>query len=178
MRAESLTQVTTQAKPLAWRLRVPTDTTVRWDDRRLGRSSQTVNEAVGDFILRRADGLWSYQLAVVCDDARQGISHVVRGEDLSDNTPRQILLQKLLQLPSPVYLHTTLVVDEGGEKLSKQQGAQPVNTAYPLAVLNQAAKYLGLPEQTTSPGEALQLWVRAWRARWTGLYNPGQDDSA
>lgn len=168
----------THAKPPAWRLRVPAGTTLHWQDRRLGCLSQSVNEAVGDFVLKRADGLWSYQLAVVCDDARQGITHVVRGEDLADNTPRQIVLQQCLQLPTPVYLHTPLVVDEAGEKLSKQQGAQPVNTACPLAVLNQAAQCLGLPEQGGSPAEALQQWVHAWRATTTDLYNPGQHDPA
>jgi glutamyl-Q tRNA(Asp) synthetase len=102
----------------------------------------------------------------------------VRGEDLADNTPRQIVLQQCLQLPTPLYLHTPLVVDAAGDKLSKQQGAQPLDTAHPLAVLNQAAQCLGLHVQTASPADALLQWVQAWRARWTGLYNPGQDDSA
>jgi glutamyl-Q tRNA(Asp) synthetase len=175
--AQARSQASAHNKPPAWRLRVPAGSTVRWHDRRLGTLSQSVDEAVGDFVLKRADGLWSYQLAVVCDDARQGITHVVRGEDLADNTPRQIVLQQCLQLPTPLYLHTPLVVDEAGEKLSKQQGAPAVNTLFPLAVLNQAAQSLGLPAQDGSLSEALQQWVHAWRAS-RGLYNPGQDDSA
>lgn len=89
----------------AWRLRVPPGV-LSWTDRRLGPQAQDVEAEVGDFVLRRADGLWAYQLAVVVDDAEQGISHVVRGEDLADNTPRQIRLQRALGLPTPTYLHT------------------------------------------------------------------------
>src|SRR5690606_34211433 len=96
---------------------------VRWRDRRLGMMQQDVAREVGDFVLRRADGLWSYQLAVVVDDADQGVTHVVRGEDLADNTPRQMLLQSALGLPMPHYLHTPLVRGADGEKLSKQHGA-------------------------------------------------------
>src|SRR5674476_1399762 len=91
------------------------------------------------FVLKRADGFWAYQLAVVVDDAAQGITHIVRGQDLADNTARQILLQHALGLPTPRYLHTPLVLGANGEKLSKQNGAQPLNTADPLAALNNAA---------------------------------------
>jgi glutamyl-Q tRNA(Asp) synthetase len=100
--------------PRAWRFRVPDAARVDWTDRRLGPQSQDVARAVGDFILRRADGLWAYQLAVVVDDAAQGITHVVRGEDLADNTPRQILLQRALGLDTPAYRHTPLVLGDNG----------------------------------------------------------------
>jgi glutamyl-Q tRNA(Asp) synthetase len=152
----------------AWRLRVPADTTITWHDRRLGTSRQQVDTAVGDFVLQRADGVWSYQLAVVCDDARQGITHVVRGEDLADNTPRQIVLQQMLQLPLPLYLHTPLVLNAAGEKLSKQQGAQAVDTQHPLSALNDAARTLSLSAQATTLTDALAAWVNEWRLRWAG----------
>jgi glutamyl-Q tRNA(Asp) synthetase len=118
--------------------------------------------------LRRADGLWAYQLAVVVDDAAQGISHVVRGQDLADNTPRQIHLQQALGLPTPQYLHTKLVCGPNGEKLSKQNGAQPLDLTAPLAALQAAAQVLGLPAVGSSCADALAAWVEGWRA----LYNP------
>ncbi|NCT98450.1 MAG: tRNA glutamyl-Q(34) synthetase GluQRS [Comamonadaceae bacterium] len=148
--------------PRAWRFRVPDGAPVRWHDRRLGPQSQDVAATVGDFILRRADGLWAYQLAVVVDDAAQGITHVVRGEDLADNTPRQILLQRALGLPTPQYLHTPLVRGDNGEKLSKQNGAQALDLSDPLAALNAAARALGLSPRTGTVASALKDWSRAW----------------
>ena len=122
---------------------------------------------MGDFVLRRADGLWAYQLAVVVDDAAQGITDVVRGEDLADNTPRQMLLQRALGLPTPTYLHTPLVRAADGEKLSKQNGAQALELADPLAALGQAARVLDLRDTAGAElSDALAAWVLAWRARW------------
>jgi glutamyl-Q tRNA(Asp) synthetase len=138
---------------------------VQWDDRLLGPQTQTVEREVGDFVLRRADGLFAYQLAVVVDDALQDITHVVRGEDLCDNTARQILLQRALGLPTPAYLHTPLVWGEDGQKLSKQNGATPLDLSKPLAALNQAAAVLGLPTQPGTVPDALAHWTRAWHAR-------------
>jgi glutamyl-Q tRNA(Asp) synthetase len=140
--------------------------TVQWNDRRLGAQTQDVEHEVGDFVLLRADGLWAYQLAVVVDDAAQGITHVVRGEDLADNTARQVLLQQALQLPTPRYLHTPLVLGANGEKLSKQNGAQPLDLADPLAALRAAAAALGLPQPTGSNtiSEALRYWATIWAA--------------
>ena len=135
---------------------------VHWTDRRLGPQQQDVAHSVGDFVLRRADGLWAYQLAVVVDDAAQGITHVVRGEDLADNTPRQMLLQRALGLPTPRYLHTPLVRAADGEKLSKQHGAPALDLSDPLRALNAAAGALGLPAMPGTVGDALAAWVQAW----------------
>ncbi len=142
---------------------------VQWYDRRLGPQRQDVATAVGDFVLQRADGPFAYQLAVVVDDAEQGISHVVRGADLVDNTARQIVLQRLLHLPTPHYLHTPLVLAADGQKLSKQNGAAAIDTRRPLTALNQAAGTLGLPGHAGPLSDALAAWVGAWR----DLYNPG-----
>jgi glutamyl-Q tRNA(Asp) synthetase len=151
----------------AWRFRLPQDASVDWHDRRLGAQRQDVATRVGDFVLKRADGQWAYQIAVVVDDADQGVTDVVRGVDLADNTPRQLLLMRALGLPAPRWLHTPLVLGENGEKLSKQNGAQPVDTARPLDVLNAAAAALGLPAQAGTPPQAMAAWVGQWR----DLYN-------
>ncbi len=147
-----------------------TEGRLHWHDRRLGAQQQNVQAEVGDFVLRRADGLWAYQLAVVVDDAAQGITHVVRGEDLADNTPRQLLLQAALGLPTPAYLHTPLVCAANGEKLSKQNGATALQLDSPhdaLAALQAAASQLGLPPAPQATvAEALAGWVRAWAALW------------
>lgn len=147
---------------------------LHWTDRRLGPQQQDVVREVGDFVLLRADGLWAYQLAVVVDDAAQGVTHIVRGEDLTDNTARQLLLQRALGLPTPAYLHTPLVRGADGEKLSKQHGAPAVVTHDAAAVcgaLRAAAAVLGLPPHSGPAADALAIWVRAWGA----LYNlPGE----
>jgi glutamyl-Q tRNA(Asp) synthetase len=127
--------------------------------------TQNVGEQVGDFVLRRADGLWAYQLAVVVDDAAQGVTDVVRGEDLADNTARQILLQRALDLPTPRYLHTPLVLGANGEKLSKQNGAPALLLGDPLAALNAAAACLNLPAASGTLTEALARWVQQWTQR-------------
>ncbi len=136
--------------------------TIHWTDRRLGDQQQGLSTAVGDFVLLRRDGLWAYQMAVVVDDAEQGITDIVRGEDLADNTARQIHLQQLLGLPRPRYLHTPLVVGGDGEKLSKQNGAAAVDTTKPLQTLRAAGQVLGLNHGArTAPDwlyEAVQHW--------------------
>lgn len=126
----------------------------RWKDRRLGEQTQDVVAEVGDFVLRRADGLWAYQLAVVVDDAAQGVSDVVRGMDLLDNTARQIVLQKALGLPTPRHLHVPLVLGANGEKLSKQNGATALDLTDPGRCLREAAQVLaqaGWPIDPTQP---------------------------
>jgi glutamyl-Q tRNA(Asp) synthetase len=162
-----------QGKPArAWRLVVGSadaPVVIGWHDRRLGEQRQDVTAEVGDFVLKRADGPWAYQLAVVVDDAEQGITDVVRGEDLADNTPRQILLQRLLGLPTPRYLHTPLVLDRHGEKLSKQTGAVALDVTSPLAALRAAAAVLGLgdPAPAARTGaDWLDAAVAAWAERW------------
>ena len=163
----------------AWRLHIaaclqrdglPADALTHWQDRRLGPQSQRVAEAVGDFVLRRADGLWAYQLAVVVDDAAQGITDVVRGEDLTDNTARQIVLQRALGLPTPRYLHTPLVLGANGEKLSKQNAAEPLpegGAAQCVANLQAAAVALGLPAvSAASPEAALRQWILPWKMQF------------
>jgi glutamyl-Q tRNA(Asp) synthetase len=136
-----------------------------WQDRLLGKQQQNVTQEVGDFVLRRADGLWAYQLAVVVDDAAQGISHIVRGADLTDNTARQIMLQRALSLPTPSYMHTPLVLGENGEKLSKQNGAIALDVSQPLVALKTAAHALGLPKPSdgASIEQALAEWIKAWQ---------------
>lgn len=156
--------------PRAWRLRVPDGPQgrIEWEDRRLGRQRQQLDLEVGDVVLKRADGLWAYQLAVVVDDASQGVTDVVRGEDLADNTPRQIWLQQCLGLPRPRYLHTPLVLGPNGEKLSKQNGAQALDLARPLDTLQRAAAVLGL--QTGGAASGVTEWLRQASRAWL---NPG-----
>jgi len=130
----------------AIRLRVPDGCVIAFDDALHGRVRQDVAAEVGDFVLRRADGPWAYQLAVVVDDAAQGITDVVRGADLLDSTPRQILLQHKLGLPTPRYAHLPLVLDDAGHKLSKSTDALQVDDDAPLPALRRAWKVLGQAE--------------------------------
>jgi glutamyl-Q tRNA(Asp) synthetase len=132
----------------AWRLRTP-DETIHWHDDLQGAQSENLMEVAGDFVIRRVEGLWAYQLACVVDDGEQGITHVVRGADLLDSTARQIYLQRLLGLATPGYLHLPLVLDADGRKLSKSTAALPVDAANPLPALRLALARLGL---NSAPG--------------------------
>ncbi len=144
-------------------LRLRTDAApVRFSDRVQGDLSQSLEAEVGDFVLRRADGLFAYQLAVVVDDADQGITDVVRGADLLDSTARQVLLQQRLALPHPRYLHVPVAANAAGEKLSKQTRAPDARPAD----LARALRFLGMAPPDALPARELLGWaVAAWDAR-------------
>lgn len=122
-------------------------------DRLQGSRSWNLQKDIGDFIVKRKDGLFAYQLAVVLDDAQQKVNQVVRGADLLDSTPRQIFLQSVLELNTPQYTHVPVIVHPDGSKLSKQTGASAINTRYPLTTLVEALKVLG---QDLPPDDMLQ----------------------
>jgi glutamyl-Q tRNA(Asp) synthetase len=154
-------------EPRAWRVRVD-DATIAWRDRDGTHHSERLAESVGDFVLRRADGFWAYQLAVVVDDALQKISDVVRGEDLRESTARQIFLQRALGFMTPRYLHLPLVLGADGEKLSKQNGATPIEVGRPLETLARALAHFGLEAPGSLSLRAFwQAAIGAWRdSRW------------
>jgi glutamyl-Q tRNA(Asp) synthetase len=150
----------------ALRVRVP-DEVVGFVDRACGPFAQDLAREVGDFVVRRADGLWAYQLAVVVDDGEQRITDVVRGADLLDNTPRQFWLQQALGLPTPRYLHVPVVTNAAGEKLSKQTGAAALDLANPLAELERAWRHLGFaPLGAANVDGFLRLATELWRERF------------
>lgn len=142
----------------AVRLTTP-HTTVAFEDRIQGPYQQQLATDVGDFVLRRADGWFAYQFAVVVDDAAQQITEVVRGSDLLDNTPRQILLQQLLGLGTPQYAHIPLATDQNGDKLSKQTGAAPISRYHPLRTALLILDFLGQQPPAETQFDTLQtLW--------------------
>ena len=153
--------------PRAWRVRVGA-TPIRWSDRgRPGTREDRLDTSVGDFVLRRADGLWAYPLAVVGDDDEQAVSDVVRGDDLLEATPRQAWLQSLLGLARPRWLHLPVITDARGDKLSKQTGAPAVDAREGVSALEAALAHLGLPATGAATLEA--FWMRAtraWGQRW------------
>lgn len=142
--------------------------TISFTDRFAGTITQHLATESGDFVLKRADGFWAYQLAVVVDDAEQGVTDVVRGTDLIDSTARQIYLQRLLGVPAPRYLHVPVVRNAQGEKLSKQTGAvavAPGDEPAALAVLQEAAAFLGLgPMCAATVSQFWQAAIPAWDA--------------
>jgi len=127
---------------IAWRIKTDA-ASIRFQDAIQGEVSQSLNTDIGDFILKRADGLFAYQLAVVVDDAAQGITHIVRGADLLDSTPRQIYLQKMLNFTTPCYAHVPVACNNAGEKLSKQTLASPLDIADTSLQLVRALDFLG-----------------------------------
>lgn len=150
----------------SWRVAV-TDEIVSFHDRLQGMQEQQLARDVGDFVLKRADGLFAYQLAVVVDDGLQGITHIVRGADLLLSTPRQIWLQRQLGYATPAYLHHPIALDARGRKLSKQAGAKALSP-HPLSQLREAWTFLDQPEPPSAPESVAEFWRWAhvaWNAR-------------
>ncbi len=156
-------------------LRVHTDNVpIEYADRVQGRQQSPLESEIGDFVVKRADGFYAYQLAVVVDDAEQGITEIVRGADLLTSTPRQIHLQRLLGLPTPGYLHVPAVLNAQGEKLSKQSHAEPLARTDPVPVLWQALAFLGQsPPPEWQSATRADFWTAAV-ARWSEASIPRQ----
>ncbi|MDO5638353.1 MAG: tRNA glutamyl-Q(34) synthetase GluQRS [Neisseria sp.] len=150
-------------KAPAWRMRVA-DETIGFDDAVVGRYAQNLAHDIGDFVLLRADGFWAYQLAVVADDAAQGITHVVRGQDLLVSTPRQIWLQRCLDEATPHYAHLPLLVNAAGQKWSKQTLAPALDLGARETLLRQVMGYLNLPAapEVDKPQDLLAWAVAHW----------------
>lgn len=156
----------------ALRIRLPSPCTASFIDRVTGNQCQNLNSAVGDFVLRRADGLFNYQLAVVVDDHLQGITHVVRGDDLLSNTARQIYLQQCLEYPTPSYMHLPVVKNDTGEKLSKQTHAKAIDIHERQSVfnaLNYSASHLGIESEELNRSKTVEEWLNQailiWQAK-------------
>ena len=152
-----------QGKQPAWRIHVP-DRVIGFSDGIVGGYAQNLARDIGDFVLLRADGYWAYQLAVVADDAEQGITHIVRGQDLLVSTPRQIYLQQCLDVPTPQYAHLPLLTNAQGQKWSKQTLAPALDLNRREHLLRQVFRYLNLPEapETDRPAELLDWAVAHW----------------
>ena len=170
----------------AWRVRTDlfdrhsgtgrNDDLIEFDDVLQGRITQNLEKEIGDFVVKRADGLFAYQLAVAVDDAFQHITHIVRGADLLASTPRQIHLQHLLGLPTPHYMHLPIAVNAAGEKLSKQTLAAPVDVSHPVATLLRVLAFLRQepPAELTDcdVGTVLDWAVRNWQPqRLAGVWS-------
>lgn len=154
----------TQNKTPAWRIQVP-DRVIGFSDGIVGHYAQNLAHDIGDFVLLRADGYWAYQLAVVADDADQGITHIVRGQDLLVSTPRQIYLQQCLGVPTPAYAHLPLLTNNQGQKWSKQTLAPALDLNQKEQLLRQVLTYLNLPDAPTvhRPQELLDWAVAHWQ---------------
>jgi len=148
-------------------IRLRTDSAlISFTDRAFGRQQQNIEHEVGDFVIRRADNLTAYQLAVVVDDALDRITHVVRGADLLLSTPRQIYLCELLDYETPVYLHVPLAKDANGKKISKSDNASALNAREPLSALQSAWRFLGQPALDRDLSSPAEFWVDA-RDKWS-----------
>ena len=159
----------------AWRVRT-CGQIIEWQDRWCGHFIERIEDDPGDFVIKRADGLWAYQLAVVVDDAMQQVSHIVRGDDLLESTARQIHLQQLLGLPRPIYLHVPVIRASDGQKLSKQTGATALSRSAPMAELAAAAHHLGLGD--VGAESIATFWQQAtliWANRYLADKNPPRE---
>ena len=162
-----------QEEKAAIRVALPDSCVLQFKDRMKGVQSQDLTTQVGDFVLRRADGLFTYQLAVVVDDHLQDITHIVRGEDLLSNTARQLYLQQILGYQIPSYLHLPLVTNAAGEKLSKQTQALEIDTSNTDAILNslrRAAIHLGLNDDRKELGKTIHEWLLMKANQWRDCY--------
>ena len=162
-----------QEEKAAIRVALPGSCVLQFKDRMKGVQSQDLTTQVGDFVLRRADGLFTYQLAVVVDDHLQDITHIVRGEDLLSNTARQLYLQQILGYQIPSYLHLPLVTNAAGEKLSKQTQALEIDTSNTDAILNslrRAAIHLGLNDDRKELGKTIHEWLLMKANQWRDCY--------
>ena len=151
----------------SWRIHVDDAQYIRFLDAIQGKISQQLNRDVGDFILKRKDGIFAYQLAVVVDDFEQGVTHIVRGADLLDSTPRQIYLQQLLEFTTQTYAHLPVAVNAQGEKLSKQTLAKAITPETAPTLLFEALQFLGQNPPTEIKNATL---AEVWRwtiANWT-----------
>lgn len=148
------------------RVRIAEQHLIHFDDPIQGYQQSQLARSSGDFVIRRADGLFAYQLAVVIDDSYQGVTEVVRGSDLLDSTPNQIYLQQLLGLPSPAYMHLPVLIHSTGEKLSKQTFAQPLDTATAQQSLQRVFQFLGLPTDRSMHGATCHELLQWAVARW------------
>jgi len=153
-------------RPAALRLRT-NHHTIAFKDALRGLVCQQLEHDIGDFVLRRADNVYAYQLAVVVDDAQQNITHVVRGTDLLDSTPRQIYLQRLLGYTTPSYMHLPVVTNAQGEKLSKQTHAAPIDPSNALSQMVAALEFLGQnPPKELADDNLATFWqwaIKNWR---------------
>ncbi|EGK11165.1 tRNA glutamyl-Q(34) synthetase GluQRS [Kingella kingae] len=154
------------SKQPAWRMRVP-DQIIAFDDAIVGSYAQNLAHDIGDFVLLRADGFWAYQLAVVVDDAEQGITHIVRGQDLLVSTPRQIWLQSSLHLPTPHYAHLPLLTNQHGQKWSKQTLAPALDLTQREQLLRQVMHYLQIPPapEVNHLADLLMWCIQHWQMR-------------
>ena len=154
----------------SYRFRTSSEPTI-FVDRRLGSYQQNVEKTVGDFVIKRADGLFAYQLAVIVDDHDQGVTDIVRGEDLLDNTPRQLQLYEALDWPVPTYMHIPLVLNNRHEKLSKQDGARPLTDDL-LQECEHAWTHLGFTRIGADTLDAFyKVAIPLWKARWCEARN-------
>ncbi len=152
-------------RPRSWRVCTRGES-VEFVDEIQGRQQQSLEREIGDFVLQRADRFYAYQLAVVVDDAEQGITRIVRGADLLSSTPRQIYLQRLLGFPTPAYLHVPVVVNSAGEKLSKQTQAAPLSAGNERATLLKALRFLGQRPPTDLANEKQETMLRWAIKHW------------
>jgi glutamyl-tRNA synthetase len=161
--ADEAKRLTEQGRSFAWRFRTA-GTTIEWQDEVLGFRSHALESIGGDFIVARSGGAWSYQLAVVVDDAAMGVTQVVRGRDLADSTPRQIMIQEALSLPRPKYFHLGLVLGLDGKRLAKRDQAVKIGHyreigMSPESLLGILARSLGIETESATPS---QLLATAW----------------